>query len=753
MNPLQAAAPIRLRPGDRLAVGDSDLIYQQGWDHFLSFIHRQSGLPFTILGRDHARSMPTMDWLRTELAAGRAVLRSMRRATRAALVSKFDCDLSVSENADAIRRFRWLAALDAVPQRRLSDRWLATFIAATLQDATIAEAGSPPSPSTLRRWYNRRGVTGERRIAEMVSLRGRASGCPRFDPLVRAATERAVAKYWSDRRWDMTDCHCRILKIVSYLVDRQAGTRRVGRNRFVARASGPSTILADRVLNVPSFETVRRAINAAENRENYATRFGERAALLKFKGVGQGIRATNILEVGLIDHTRFDAPLRIDLLGASVIERPWFTALLDAHSAAVIGWLVSFEPPSITSIIETIKRANRPKLEMLREFPDAPGLVDIYGKVAELVSDNGTDFQSGSLRDGLQDIGMSTRYCPPRQPECKGRIERFFLTIRKLLADKLPGAVGPDPRRDKALGIVPQDGPLLTLAELEALIVKAVGIYHLETHSGVGKAPLKAWSESADRVGIDVIGDPRMLDQMLGRAANRRLTRSGIRLHGLTYSDPRTTEQLLNSLAHLTPKRRRPKGSAVANVKVKWNPADIGELHVFDEVAGDYKTLPCTDQAYAAGKSEWVHEKIQDFARSENLQFTTPRDRAEARSALRKQIDRLAPKSKGRRRRESARLLSSDTPTHVNFDIVEVAYAKPRHDGRAPVVEVAPLVAERTDEGAVPPTRTPRPRARLSNGHRTPARRSAKDNELPQSVISSIMKDVTDADWLDTSDE
>lgn len=145
---------------------------------------------------------------------------------------------------------------------------------------------------------------------------------------------------------------------------------------------------------------------------------------------------------------------------------------------STLGWVLSFEPPSLYSVTECIKRANRPKAAMRTRFPDNPELADIFGKFDEIVVDNGSEFIGVSTESSLANLGVSLRWAPIRSPTYKAVIERFFLTLNHLLNKKLTGGTFPI-GQVPAWELNPSKDAVLTLAQLEALLTSAIGIYPL----------------------------------------------------------------------------------------------------------------------------------------------------------------------------------------------------------------------------------------------------------------------------------
>lgn len=189
---------------------------------------------------------------------------------------------------------------------------------------------------------------------------------------------------------------------------------------------------------------------------------------------------------------------------------------------------------------------------------------------------------------------------------------------------------------------------LPTLSQAERLICNAIATYHLEQHRGLGDAPARVWLRGVRQHGIPVIGDDRQLSKMLGVHAERTLSRSGISLFDLQYQDPGIVGPLLEKLASKQPARDKRKGSATARVKIKYNPADISEVYVWDAIDRLYVTLPCVSDVNLNGVSLWLHQKRAEW-RAVDGRESTPRLRVAARPGC-------PARSPGRRRPPRARL-------------------------------------------------------------------------------------------------
>lgn len=429
----------------------------------------------------------------------------------------------------------------------------------------------------------------------------------------------------------------------------------------------------------------------------------------RFKACGAGLSASRFLRLGCMDHTVLDGMVVIDTNWMLPVGRPWLTVLIDVRTRCVVGFVLTFEPPSLYSVMECIKRANRPKSQSTALSKEYPVLGNIFGRFDEIIFDNGKEFSGTSLEDAMADVGTTIRLAPVASPTYKAIVERFFRTLNQLLNTKLPGAVfKTDLLRE--MGYDPSSEAILTLEQLESLLQEALATYHVSIHSGTGAQPAQLWQQDMDAYRIPTIGDDRALDKAMGALKNDcRVTRSGVSLFGLQFHDETKVGGLLGDLAGLEPLRGQAKGSASVTVKVKYNPASLGEIHVWNRRRSAYVTLPCLDERYTAGMSLWHHRKLQEWAQLKGCEFNTEAQRLRARSQLIEQIEASAPHLKGAARNAMRRFLNTPKIEQVGRGGAVIAYAPARHDGLAPVIEHDLLAGKRTDGGQAP-TRPARPK-------------------------------------------
>jgi putative transposase len=525
--------------------------------------------------------------------------------------------------------------------------------------------------------------------------------------------------YWAERGTSIGDAYARLC------------VRLVRINRWLARHERSA-------IPIPSKETFRLHVRLTECWETIAAKYGPKEADKRLKACGKGLASNRPLLLGAMDHTILDCFVVINAKGWRLLGRPTLTVLIDVYSRCIVGWVLSFEPPSLFAVMECIKRTNRPKLHLRDRYPDNPELEDIFGKFDEIVVDNGWEFSGTSFEAAMIDIGTTVRWAPTRSPTYKAVVERFFGTLNSMLNRKLPGATFPIAQL-RAWELDPRKDAVLTLEQLEKLIWATISTYHLQRHRTLGQAPVRVWADGVRECGIQVISDERQLDKMAGAYQSRTLSRSGVSIFNLQYHEPAIAGPLLEKLAARQPVRGRAGGSARANVTVKYNPANLGEIHVWDALGGVYVTLPCVEADYANGLSLWRHERISEWKREGGREDTIKE--AERKMALKDAFDEALPaRQLGLRKRTAARLLSSPQIEQLAGKGVRIAHAEPRHDGMAPIVPTNALAPERSDEG-IKPVRPPR------GGKRKPVPKPPRQNSCKPEAAPFPVFDHGGDDW------
>lgn len=198
-----------------------------------------------------------------------------------------------------------------------------------------------------------------------------------------------------------------------------------------------------------------------------------------------GARATTPLEIVQIDHTLVDVMV-VDELHRRSIGRPWITVAFDVASRVVLGFHLTLEAPSATSVGPALAMAGLPKTDWLRDR----GLQiewEPFGIPRTLHLDNGTEFHSMAFQRGCERYGIQLEYRPPGRPHFGGHIERYLGTLMRRIHG-LPGTTHSNPvERGKYRSDARAS---LTLEELERWVaLEIAGRYHQHVHRGLHAIP------------------------------------------------------------------------------------------------------------------------------------------------------------------------------------------------------------------------------------------------------------------------
>jgi putative transposase len=218
-----------------------------------------------------------------------------------------------------------------------------------------------------------------------------------------------------------------------------------------------------------------------------------------------------------VDHTRLDIWVREKVGDKWQAAEVYLSAALDAHSRAIAGIWLSTRYPDSWTVALLLRQAILPK-----SHPDWKnrGIPHIYQ------SDRGKDFMSNAVLVALGYLGVSRDPDPPRYPNRKGKIERWFQTLDRGCLRILPGHMEAIGRTRGAAE--KRVAELLELPDLRKEIIKyVVESYHQRTHSETRCKPAEMWKET---VILRLPESEGALDSLLLKAdRTRKVENYGIR--------------------------------------------------------------------------------------------------------------------------------------------------------------------------------------------------------------------------------
>jgi putative transposase len=400
-------------------------------------------------------------------------------------------------------------------------------------------------------------------------------------------------------------------------------------------------------LKKPSDETIRAYINSAECFETVCRKFGKPRADAQFAGNVHPIHASKLLEVVLIDSTVMDTWCVLDDETMLPLGRPTLTIAIDLFTRMILAIIITFEPPSLFTAMACIKRVNMPKDDINERWPNIRRRSDGWGKPGTIVVDNELAQTGKSYQSACEDAKINVKWAPVARPQFKAVVERFFLTLKKMLLDKLPGGVPYKPEIMRQLGIDPKDVATIPLSKLTELVNMCVNDnYHYDPHSTIGMQPALAWEKSKRKHKRPFIGDIDFLDKAFGALRTGTLTTSGIKFENMEFHDPEITGALMDDLGAMAPRRKRRKSllsSLNPQVMFKYNPANVEAIYVWNKRRKEYVRLPNIAGEAAAGLSIWHWRILRIWAEQESIAFSTPAEQLAARRRLRESVEEQIP--------------------------------------------------------------------------------------------------------------
>ena len=325
-------------------------------------------------------------------------------------------------------------------------------------------------------------------------------------------------------------------------------------------------------LKAPSKNTFQRWINLKPAYDVYAARNGKAAADLRFRSSDRNPETWNFMECVEVDHTVLDLMV-VDEKEGLVLGRPRFTLFIEWSTRACLGFTLGFEGTSTQTVLECLRTAVSPKDDIVSQYPSVKNSWQCWGLPRYLKLDNGPEFHSLTFLQTLADLGVDLIYCPRKKPWFKGRVERAIKRMNTDLMATLPGATLTQ-LYNRVTGNDPSEFAVIDINTLRHILhIWVVDIYHQEFHRGIKKTPHKAWEQAFDLTKVALPADMALLEVLCSELAERTVFHYGIEICG---------ERSFNSPA-LQDIRRRRQLDAYVKVKVRYRPALLDRIWVYDE--------------------------------------------------------------------------------------------------------------------------------------------------------------------------
>lgn len=376
----------------------------------------------------------------------------------------------------------------------------------------------------------------------------------------------------------------------------------------------------DSQLPWPTKSLLSSLIHTLPKQDVFAARYSKSAAEHKYRNAVNAVKTNRPLERVEVDHTQLDIIL-VDANSGITIDRPWLTLIIDHYSKCILGFSVSYDAPSHMTVARALKMALQPKVDIHQRWPMILGEWPMFGLMQNLVVDNGLEFHGMSLEDACFMMGVTISYCPRKKGWWKATVERAIGTLNRSTCDGLPGRTFSSIK--ERANYKAEKKATIPLEVFEQIIAKwIVDIYHETVHETLGKKPSTVWREEVQLADIPMVTNFNELDVVLGVIDKRALSHKGIEINNLFYNSP--------ELGMV-----RERFGDLKDITVKWDPEDLGHIHVLppDGTALKVSVTPLYLD-YAVGLPHYKHKFIKKFAKEHLDEKNDPRSLHAAKVAL-----------------------------------------------------------------------------------------------------------------------
>lgn len=421
-------------------------------------------------------------------------------------------------------------------------------------------------------------------------------------------------------------------------------------------------VCQERGIEAPHPSTIRARIAKISERRKLRERgYKEKAKNQFLPASGKFPNADYPLSVVQIDHTPADIIL-VDDKYRKPIGRPWITLAIDVYSRMVVGYYLSFDPPSETSVAMCISHAILPKEEWLL-LHKVDSQWPVWGVPRTVHADNAAEFRSNNFLQSCLQYKIHLVNRPVKQPRYGGHIERMLGTLLREMHG-VPGTTFSS-IKDRE-GYNSEKQAIMTKSEFETWLVTLITkVYHQRLHAGIGMSPLRQWERgifgNGDAHGCGVPARPAdrltvLLDFL--PSFHRTVQTFGVTIDGLSYY----AEALRPWINAKNPKELKLKREFI----FRRDPRDISTLWFFDPELKQYFKIPFADLTLPS-MSIWEYRQALERLKREGVHSINEREILRAITELRTQVEKAEERSKkarrlGQRRREHERKVSPAAP-------------------------------------------------------------------------------------------
>ena len=398
----------------------------------------------------------------------------------------------------------------------------------------------------------------------------------------------------------------------------------------------------------PHSNTIRNRIEAITEYEKLKKQGSKSIARTRYEPTPNKFEADYPLQLIEIDHTPCDIIL-VDDEHRLPIGRPWITVAIDIYSRMIVGYYLSMNAPSVTSVGMCVSNTILPKDTLLAKF-DVNANWNVWGFPETIHVDNGADFRADAVKKAGLAHGINIEFRPVGRANFGGHIERAIGTLMSEIHN-LPGTTFSN---IKQRGEYNSDANAsMTFFEFEKWLVTFITkIYHKRVHNSLFLTPEQQWEEGlfGDENSIGFIQKPSsnstiILDFL--PIYERTIQKNGVNIEGLNYYD-----HVLRTKINQTENGKKKQ------FIFKRDPRDISYVWFYEESTKEYFKIPVANQNMPS-MTAWEFDSIKTNLKNKGLKRVNQDAILEAREELHNQIQ-LSVKNSKKARRDSQRLKNKD---------------------------------------------------------------------------------------------
>lgn len=363
------------------------------------------------------------------------------------------------------------------------------------------------------------------------------------------------------------------------------------------------------------------------------------------------------LDVVQIDHTKPNVIL-VDDKERKPIGRPWVTFAIDIYSRMILGFYLSLEAPSATSVALCLTHAINRKESWLKNN-NINANWPCWGMMRVLHADNGPDFKCKALDNACNEYQIQLNWRPLGRPDFGGHVERLMRTIKVALND-LSGTTFSNPqdrgRYDSEVRAI------FTFSEFQKWLVTYITeIYHEKKHSSLNTSPRAKFEEGlfngteTPSLGLpDIIEDERRLYLDFLPYERRTVQSYGITLDNIKYFHPAITKWIGVKST-----------SDDGKFTIKYELHQVSHIYFLDPDTSDYIEVPRVHRS-APSMTRFELKKVNKYLKQKGEESIDEQTIFETQRKLNELANSAEKRTKAQRRLEQRSKQAQLAVAHMN---------------------------------------------------------------------------------------